>query len=237
MSRRRARGTASSRVPGAVSAARPDGSALYAPTRLPRAASLLAHVVGGEGVIHGAAGRRRGARLREPRGRGGGAPPGLRGAWRGSTAVLRDGARRELPVNDGSGTRTAAPEAGAGRQQPAGLRHTALQPAAFSCPGIRGTRERASVGRVETPRAEGMKPLDGAETWISGGITAWFILKITPAGVQAPRGTTAPGKAGVRLPFTATVCPMYRAMIAVCFGLDFVVHKGKKEEQIQSPKT
>lgn len=79
MSRRRARGTASSRVPGAVSAARPDGSALYAPTRLPRAASLLAHVVGGEGVIHGAAGRRRGARLREPRGRGGGLRRGCGG--------------------------------------------------------------------------------------------------------------------------------------------------------------
>lgn len=39
-------------VPRAVGAARPDGSALYAPRRLPRAASsLLARVVGGEGLI------------------------------------------------------------------------------------------------------------------------------------------------------------------------------------------
>lgn len=38
-------------VRGASGAVRPDGSALYAPRRLPRAASLLAHVVGGEGLI------------------------------------------------------------------------------------------------------------------------------------------------------------------------------------------
>lgn len=118
----------------------------------------------------------------------GGGFAGAAGGWRGSTAVLRNGARREFPVNDGSGTLTAVPEAGAGRQQPAGLRHTTLQPAAFSCPGTRGTRgtrERAGVGSLEALSDEGMKPLDGSQEASRLG----FILKITPACMQAPRET------------------------------------------------